>query len=261
MERIKKPFPAKLFEEFSKRELQDFLEILHYSIEAETDDDISHTLHLVKKLVPGQQLIAGVVQIDHMKGSHQFSKIVNISYHPNWIHRYLNNNYAEVDPVLLTHVNTVRTQVWSNAFKAASSKREKEFIEEAKSYGLTNGITTGRFEPKRGIASFFSFAGGAIDDNHHYAPALRCIADYLHHSLMKTTSSPAFNCINGLSPRELSVLNWIKHGKTNWEISRILGVSERTVRFHVEGIFSKLDVTSRTQAVAMAMENGLLTVS
>jgi DNA-binding CsgD family transcriptional regulator len=78
---------------------------------------------------------------------------------------------------------------------------------------------------------------------------------------MKTTSSPTFNCINGLSPRELSVLNWIKHGKTNWEISRILGVSERTVRFHVEGIFSKLDVTSRTQAVAMAMENGLLTVS
>jgi len=55
-------------------------------------------------------------------------------------------------------------------------------------------------------------------------------------------------------------LNWMKHGKTNWEISRILGVSERTVRFHVEGIFSKLDVTSRTQAVAMAMENGLLTV-
>jgi LuxR family transcriptional regulator, quorum-sensing system regulator CviR len=261
MERIKKPFPAKLFEEFSKRELQDFLEILHYSIEAETDDDVIHTLHLVKKLVPGQQLIAGVVQIDHRKGSHQFSKIVNISYHPNWIHRYLNNNYAEVDPVLLTHVNTVRTQVWSNAFKAASSKREKEFIEEAKSYGLTNGITTGRFEPKRSMASFFSFAGGAIDDNHHYAPALRCIADYLHHSLMKTTSSPAFNCINGLSPRELSVLNWMKHGKTNWEISRILGVSERTVRFHVEGIFSKLDVTSRTQAVAMAMENGLLTVS
>jgi DNA-binding CsgD family transcriptional regulator len=50
---------------------------------------------------------------------------------------------------------------------------------------------------------------------------------------------------------------WMKQGKTNWEISRILGVSERTVRFHVEGIFVKLDVSSRTQAVACAMEQGL----
>jgi LuxR family transcriptional regulator, quorum-sensing system regulator CviR len=35
-------------------------------------------------------------------------------------------------------------------------------------------------------------------------------------------------------------------------------VTERTVRFHVEGIFMKLDVSSRTQAVAVAMEHGLL---
>lgn len=61
-----------------------------------------------------------------------------------------------------------------------------------------------------------------------------------------------------LSPRELTVLFWMKEGKTNWEIAQILGLSERTVRFHVGGIFEKLEVTSRTQAVARALGAGLI---
>lgn len=61
-----------------------------------------------------------------------------------------------------------------------------------------------------------------------------------------------------LSPRELTVLLWMKEGKTNWEIAQILGLSERTVRFHVGSIFEKLDVTSRTQAVARALGVGLI---
>lgn len=69
---------------------------------------------------------------------------------------------------------------------------------------------------------------------------------------------PAGVATSLLSHRELTVLHWMKEGKTNWEIARILGVSERTVRFHVGSIFEKLDVTSRTQAVARAMHAGLV---
>ena len=61
-----------------------------------------------------------------------------------------------------------------------------------------------------------------------------------------------------LSPRELTVLRWMKEGKTNWEIARILGLSERTVRYYANRIFGKLDVTSRTQAVARALGAGLI---
>jgi DNA-binding CsgD family transcriptional regulator len=64
-------------------------------------------------------------------------------------------------------------------------------------------------------------------------------------------------CVKGLSSREVTILNWMKNGKTNWEIGKILGVSERTIRFHIESIFSKLEVTSRSQAVATAIEHGL----
>ena len=75
---------------------------------------------------------------------------------------------------------------------------------------------------------------------------------------VKVISMPLFNRVKGLSPREMTILQWVKQGKTNWEIAQIVGVTERTVRFHVEGIFMKLGVSSRTQAVAVAMGHGLL---
>ncbi len=56
-----------------------------------------------------------------------------------------------------------------------------------------------------------------------------------------------------LSPRELEVLKWLKLGKTSWDISVILKISERTVNYHVNNIMKKLDVTNRLQAVSEAV--------
>ncbi len=133
-----------------------------------------------------------------------------------------------------------------------------EFIEEARSAGLTHGITTGMLERDRGFATFFSFAGGDTDDTQRFASLLEYLLPSLHRVLIANVHTPLANRVKGLSSREMTVLLWMKEGKTNWEIARIVGVTERTVRFHIEGIFMKLDVSSRTQAVAVAMEHGLL---
>jgi len=61
-----------------------------------------------------------------------------------------------------------------------------------------------------------------------------------------------------LSKREKEVLTWSKRGKSSWEISAILNISERTVNFHVNNIMQKLNAVSRTQAVAVAIERGLI---
>jgi DNA-binding CsgD family transcriptional regulator/GAF domain-containing protein len=58
----------------------------------------------------------------------------------------------------------------------------------------------------------------------------------------------------GLSPREADVLEWVAFGKTNSEIARILAVSARTVQKHLEHIFEKLGVESRTAAAGRAWE-------
>ena len=63
---------------------------------------------------------------------------------------------------------------------------------------------------------------------------------------------------NKLSKREKEVLKEMVKGKTNKEIARALFVSEKTVKTHVSHIFSKLEVSDRTQAAIYAMENKLI---
>lgn len=61
-----------------------------------------------------------------------------------------------------------------------------------------------------------------------------------------------------LSSREIQVLELVAGGRTNIEIAADLFVSETTVKSHLAHIYSKLDVSSRTAAVAMARRRGIL---
>jgi DNA-binding NarL/FixJ family response regulator len=58
------------------------------------------------------------------------------------------------------------------------------------------------------------------------------------------------------SPREHEVLSLAAEGLTNKEIAYRLGISERTVQFHINSIFNKTTTNSRTEAVALALRNG-----
>jgi DNA-binding CsgD family transcriptional regulator len=62
-----------------------------------------------------------------------------------------------------------------------------------------------------------------------------------------------------ISAREREVLCWAQQGKTYWEIGCILGISQRTVKFHFARIKAKLDVVSTAHAIAKAMRIGLIT--
>jgi DNA-binding NarL/FixJ family response regulator len=64
-----------------------------------------------------------------------------------------------------------------------------------------------------------------------------------------------------LSPREFQVLSLAAQGLTNKEIAYRLGISERTVQFHVNSIFNKTTTSSRTEAVAFALRKGWLSAN
>ena len=78
------------------------------------------------------------------------------------------------------------------------------------------------------------------------------VADALHH---QPSGEHPF------SPREHEVLCLAAQGLTNKEIAYRLGISERTVQFHINSIFNKTSTNSRTEAVALALRNGWISSS
>jgi DNA-binding NarL/FixJ family response regulator len=62
----------------------------------------------------------------------------------------------------------------------------------------------------------------------------------------------------GLREREVETLTWAARGKTFWEIGEILGLSKRTVEFHLENARRKLGVATRTQALIKAATGHLI---
>jgi DNA-binding NarL/FixJ family response regulator len=67
-------------------------------------------------------------------------------------------------------------------------------------------------------------------------------------------SSPAPLEALGLTTREAEVLLWVAQGKSNVEISTILGAAENTVKKHLQNIFEKLGIESRNAATVRALE-------
>jgi DNA-binding NarL/FixJ family response regulator len=61
-----------------------------------------------------------------------------------------------------------------------------------------------------------------------------------------------------LTGRELEVLELIVRGRSNKEIGAALGISEATVKSHINSILGKLGVTDRTQAATTALQRGIV---
>lgn len=61
-----------------------------------------------------------------------------------------------------------------------------------------------------------------------------------------------------LTPREQMVLERLARGLGNKQIAAQLGIAERTVKFHVSSVFTKLGATNRTEAVTRAAQAGLI---
>jgi DNA-binding NarL/FixJ family response regulator len=80
------------------------------------------------------------------------------------------------------------------------------------------------------------------------------IAAQLARRSLRTGGSTA----ESLTPRELDVLRGVARGLGNKQIGRELGLSPRTVQTHLTRVFAKLGVASRTEAVLVALREGLI---
>jgi len=102
-----------------------------------------------------------------------------------------------------------------------------------------------------------SFGGAKDDLSSNDRSALTFLANFaIGHWLC--LRRPRSTRSNKLSPREFDCLLWAGEGKTDWEISVILGISRPTVAKHIASAREKLDAVNKTHAIAIAMRLKIL---
>jgi NarL family two-component system response regulator LiaR len=129
---------------------------------------------------------------------------------------------------------------------ALTSFKEKELVQGALEAGAIGYLL-------KNVAA--NELAGAIRAAHAGRPTLAPEAAQALIQAAREPPSPGYD----LTPREREVLALMVEGLSNPEIAERLVLSASTVKFHVSNILSKLGVTSRTEAVALAVQHHLVT--
>ena len=134
------------------------------------------------------------------------------------------------------------------------------WVQDARRHGFTNFASHAFFEASTNSFTGFCFADlpGRLAPKH--AHLLRLLVPHLHLALLRIagTGAPLPRPLQELHPHQLEILRWLHVGKTNWEISMILGMSVHNVKYHVAQLLAKLGAANRVHAVARARDRGLL---
>ncbi len=191
------------------------------------------------------------------------------AYPEAWVSRYLESDYIRIDPVVAhCHDHAVPLD-WSTLPRITRNaidprtRHVRQMFGEAAEFGLGSGLSIPLHGPgaQWGLMSFTGEAGLAAELSMRI-PELHLLAHFVHEAARRLgpehrASQRPWN-VPRLTRRERESLYWASAGKTSWEIGQLLGISERTVIFHVHNASQKLGVSGRQAAVARAVSMGLI---
>jgi LuxR family quorum sensing-dependent transcriptional regulator len=202
-------------------------------------------------------LFGGIVPTRQAPLAELRSRILFQRFPAQWLDRYSSKGYVFRDPIIqhLSHERAPFT--WHEAYKSCPQRGNVRLIRgEAAEFGLRDGYVVPISTIDGEVASL-SFGGPGTLPVSADLSVLNFAASYalgrhLHRiATLKRVSS-------NLTAREWDCLLWAGEGKTNWEISAILGISRSTVTKHIMAAREKLGAVSKAHAIATAIRTKLL---
>lgn len=183
------------------------------------------------------------------------------NYPKMWREKYFGDNLQKFDPVVRYCFEKTTPVTWNKliGMDAYCDAAGLEIMKEARNNGLVDGLSV-PLKASTGETAIFSMTTKNADKVEVRLLKILPLAQYFGHILLETYLRI---CLTGvqtekLTPREKESLLWACEGKTAWEISQIMNVSERTAIFHLGRVTKKLGASNRQHAVAKALMNGLV---
>lgn len=238
----------------SKQDTVSILELIQVSLACEREEQMEALIQGMRSLLPFDFAVCSLVKIGNGELTDQ-CEVINVSYPAEWLDLYFESDFHLIDPIFKENFTNFGVQYWSDTYKKYSS--QKEFISLAEDFELKGGYSCGVMDSTQREASLFSLAG-EVSDHPRNRLILDILVPHLHRALSHVSRGRRVQPSATLSAREQEVLIWIREGKSSWEISMILGISERTVKFHIAAILNKLGAANRAHAVAIALSIGII---
>lgn len=172
------------------------------------------------------------------------------NYPPRWQQRYAEQSYLEIDPTVAHAMRSTAPLQWSEDVFASA----RHLWEDAQGHGLHVGWAQAAVNASGAVGMLtLARSGESISGDELQANGLRM--HWLVHAVHENAArvlAPQLQQLPQLTERECDVLRWTADGKTSSEIGDILGVSERTVNFHINNCMDKLGAVNKTACTIKA---------
>ncbi|MFZ5312673.1 helix-turn-helix transcriptional regulator [Enterobacter asburiae] len=184
-------------------------------------------------------------------------RIINNS--PEWFDIYLDRKYQFIDPVIIRALRCVEDFFWESDVILSDGYNLTRIFNESVQYDIYQGQTFPLHDYLNNLVvlSVISPKHSGIDIEKHRPQFLSFLVQ-LHQKTLNLYSQHQQKKNVFLSPRERQILKWVSAGKTYAEISVILSIAERTVKFHMGNVMKKLGVNNARHAIKLGTELRLL---
>ncbi|MEP9386182.1 LuxR family transcriptional regulator [Mesorhizobium sp. KR9-304] len=204
-------------------------------------------------------LMAGTVPHSGTPTGRQKDHILLCDWPAEWLERYVARNYVDHDPVVSRMKQLPAPVQWSDAAGGTKIDSDGEVVMgDAGEFKLKDGLAF-PLVTLDGQIVMVSLGGERIEMSNQEFGMISLVATYAIGRAMQllTEGNRAIDHIE-LTPRERECLTWAAAGKSEWEISQILGISEHTSEKHLLNAKFKLGAVNRVQAVAEAIRRGYI---
>lgn len=244
----------------SQQSLLKMLDVVQCCVQASSEPaEVERVVAVLRQIVPFSALAICLDQRADLslEGPRQ---LVNFGYQQEWVELYFAREFQFQDPVILQSRCQPAALTWHDCY-AAAPKPGREFLLASQRFVGNNGVVCSVKGRSSHSATLISMVLPVDEPAQRHVSTLGYLAPHLHEIFNRR--GPLNRCslmAPEISRRELEVLYWAKEGKSTWDISNILSISERTVKFHFGNIFRKFDVLNRSQAIAKAIHYGVIAV-
>jgi len=180
------------------------------------------------------------------------------NYPDEWAEWFDHHRLGLTDPVHRASQGTSAGFAWHDVPAMIEMRAsDRDVFARARRYGIGDGLTVPAHVPgdAHGSCSFAWRRGEVANDE--VVVAAQSIANFAFEAARRV-HSPILLSPRRLTTRQRECLQWVARGKTDWEISKIMSISEMTVLQHVRDARHRYDAANRTRLTVCALFDGSL---